>query len=154
MKGSKETTNKHRAYCLSLLNRYSVKKWLPSQLLNYKVSLIIYLNLVQHIIHCVALTMEPKWFCLAKEVGLIEINPVEASFVQTKKMTWEEITTEETSKLYLETDELKEFLSYVDKHRNIMYRTLIYIHNGLHWYAFRRSCCFKVWGCRFRVKGY
>ncbi|MEK3726735.1 site-specific integrase [Lysinibacillus sp. FSL W8-0953] len=41
-------------------------------------------------------------------------------------MTLEEVTTEETAKLFLETDELKQFLSYVDKHRSIMYRTLIY----------------------------
>lgn len=65
-------------------------------------------------------------FAYAKETGLIEINPVEATFVPKKKMTLEEVTTEETAKLYLETDELKEFLSYVDEHRNIMYRSLIY----------------------------
>ncbi|RTQ87963.1 tyrosine-type recombinase/integrase [Lysinibacillus telephonicus] len=29
--------------------------------------------------------------------------------------------------LYLETDELKEFLKYTDRYRNIVYRTLIYL---------------------------
>lgn len=65
-------------------------------------------------------------FAYAKETGLIEINPVAATFVPKKKVSFEDVTTEETAKLYLETDELKAFLSYVDKHRNIMYRTLIY----------------------------
>lgn len=65
-------------------------------------------------------------FAYAKETGLIEINPVGATFVPKKKMTLEEVTTEEIAKFYLEMDELKEFLSYVDKHRNIMYRSLIY----------------------------
>ncbi|MGE7916682.1 hypothetical protein [Lysinibacillus xylanilyticus] len=41
---------------------------------------------------------------------MIEMNPVEATFVSKKKMTLEEVTTEETAKLYLETVELKEFL--------------------------------------------
>ncbi|MGE7999694.1 tyrosine-type recombinase/integrase [Lysinibacillus sp. NPDC093190] len=65
-------------------------------------------------------------FAYAKEIGLIEMNPVEASFIPKKKLTLEDVSNEETAKLYLETNELKEFLSYVDKHRNIMYRTLIY----------------------------
>ncbi|MGE7999712.1 site-specific integrase [Lysinibacillus sp. NPDC093190] len=65
-------------------------------------------------------------FAYAKETGLIEMNPVEATLVPKKKMTLENVITEETAKLYLETNELKEFLSYVDKRRNIMYRTLIY----------------------------
>lgn len=59
-------------------------------------------------------------FAYAKETGLIEINPVAATFVPKKKVSFEDVTTEETAKLYLETDELKAFLSYVDKHRNIM----------------------------------
>ncbi|WP_375200627.1 tyrosine-type recombinase/integrase [Bacillus sp. RS11] len=128
MKGNKETTNDHRAYCISLLNRYLAKKKMTA------ISTIELQGVLNHLFengtafntlrgtHNAAKMI----FAYAKETGLIEINPVEATFVPKKKMTLGEVTTEETAKLYLETDELKEFLSYVDKHRNIMYRTLIY----------------------------
>lgn len=65
-------------------------------------------------------------FSFAKEVGLIDINLVEVTFVPKKKFNLEDVSVEETAKLFLETDELKAYLSYVDKHRNIMYHTLIY----------------------------
>lgn len=129
MKGNKETTIEHRAYCISLLNRYLAKKKITD------ISTIELQGVLNHLFdnstafntlrgtHNAAKMI----FAYAKETGLIEINPVEATFVPKKKMTLEEVTTEETAKLYLETDELKKFLSYVDKHRNIMYRTLIYI---------------------------
>ncbi|WP_342557796.1 site-specific integrase [Lysinibacillus sp. FSL P4-0201] len=128
MKGNKETTNEHRAYCISLLNRYLAKKKMTA------ISTIELQGVLNHLFengtafntlrgtHNAAKMI----FAYAKETGLIEINPVEATFVPKKKMTLGEVTTEETAKFYLETDELKEFLSYVDKHRNIMYRTLIY----------------------------
>ncbi|MEF7494386.1 site-specific integrase [Lysinibacillus sphaericus] len=128
MKGNKETTNEHRAYCISLLNRYLAKKKMTA------ISTIELQGVLNHLFengtafntlrgtHNAAKMI----FAYARETGLIEINPVEATFVPKKKMTLEEVTTEETSKLYLESDELKEFLRYVDKHRNIMYRTLIY----------------------------
>ena len=128
MKGNKETTNEHRAYCISLLNRYLAKKKMTI------ISTIELQGVLNHLFengtafntlrgtHNAAKMI----FAYAKETGLIEINPVEATFVPKKKMTLEEVTTEEIAKFYLETDELKEFLSYVDKHRNIMYRTLIY----------------------------
>ncbi|MGE6601479.1 tyrosine-type recombinase/integrase [Lysinibacillus fusiformis] len=128
MKGNKETTNEHRAYCISLLNRYLAKKKITT------ISTIELQGVLNHLFengtafntlrgtHNAAKMI----FSYAKETGLIDMNPVEATFVPKKKMTLEDVTTEETVKLYLETDELKEFLSYVDKHRNIMYRTLIY----------------------------
>lgn len=128
MKGNKETTNEHRAYCISLLNRYLAKKKMTT------ITTIELQGVLNHLFengtafntlrgtHNAAKMI----FAYAKETGLIEINPVEATFVPKRKMTLEEVSTEETPKLYLESDELKEFLSYVDKHRNIMYRTLIY----------------------------
>jgi len=128
MKGNKETTNEHRAYCISLLNRYLAKQKMTA------ISTIELQGVLNHLFengtafntlrgtHNAAKMI----FAYAKETGLIEINPVEATFVPKKKMTLEKVTTEETSMLYLESDELKEFLRYVDKHRNIMYRTLIY----------------------------
>jgi len=128
MKGNKETTNEHRAYCISLLNPYLAKQKMTA------ISTIEFQGVLNHLFengtafntlrstHNAAKMI----FSYAKETGLIEINPVEATFVPKKKMKLEDVTTEETAKFYLETDELKEFLSYVDKHRNIMYRTLIY----------------------------
>lgn len=130
MKGNKETTNEHRAYCISLLNRYLAKKKITT------ITTIEIQGTLNHLFengtafytlrgtHNAAKMM----FAYAKEIGLIEINPVEASFVPKKKLTLEEedVSNKETAKLYLETEELKEYLSYVDKHRNIMYRTLIY----------------------------
>ncbi|WP_342535650.1 site-specific integrase [Lysinibacillus sp. FSL K6-1151] len=128
MKGNKETTNEHRAYCISLFNRYIAKKKMTA------ISTIELQGVFNRLFengtafntlrgtHNAAKMI----FAYAKETGLIEMNPAEAAFVPKKKMTLEEITTEETAKLYLETDELKEFLNYVDKHRNNMYRTLIY----------------------------
>ncbi|QTB24288.1 site-specific integrase [Lysinibacillus sphaericus] len=128
MKGNKETTNEHRAYCISLLNRYLAKKKMTA------ITTIEIQGTLNHLFengtayytlrgtHNAAKMM----FAYAMEIGLIEMNPIEASFVPKKKLTLEDVSNEETTKLYLETDELKEFLSYVDKHRNIMYRTLIY----------------------------
>ncbi|MGN4124846.1 tyrosine-type recombinase/integrase [Lysinibacillus sphaericus] len=128
MKGNKETTNEHRAYCISLLNRYLAKKKMTA------ITTIEIQGTLKHLFengtafytlrgtHNAAKMM----FAYAKEIGLIEMNPVEASFIPKKKLTLEDVSNEETAKLYLETKELKEFLSYVDKHRNIMYRTLIY----------------------------
>lgn len=128
MKGNKETTNEHRAYCISLLNRYLAKKKITA------ISTIELQGILNHLFengtafntlrgtHNAAKMI----FAYAKETGLIEMNPVEATFVPKKKMTLEEVSNEETAKLYLETDELMDFLSYADKHRNIMYRTLIY----------------------------
>lgn len=128
MKGNKETTNEHRAYCISLLNRYIAKQKMTAistielqGVLNYLFEKGTAFNTLRGTHNAAKMI-----FAYAKEIGLIEINPVEATFVPKKKMTLEEVTTEETAKLYLETDELKGFLSYVDKHRNIMYRTLIY----------------------------
>lgn len=128
MKGNKETTNEHRDYCISLLNRYLAKKKMIA------ITTIEIQGTLNHLFengtayytlrgtHNAAKMM----FAYAKEIGLIEMNPVEASFVPKKKLTLEDVRNEETAKLYLETNELKEFLSYVDKYRNIMYRTLIY----------------------------
>lgn len=128
MKGNKETTNEHRAYCISLLNRYLAKQKMTAistielqGVLNYLFEKGTAFNTLRGTHNAAKMI-----FTYAKEIGLIEINPVEATFVPKKKMTLEEVTTEETSKLYLESDELKEFLRYVDKHRNIMYRNLIY----------------------------
>ncbi|MGE7944097.1 tyrosine-type recombinase/integrase [Lysinibacillus xylanilyticus] len=128
MKGNKETTNEHRAYCITLLNRYLAKKKMVA------ISTIELQGALNHLFENGTAfntlrgthNADKMIFAYAKEAGLIELNPVEATFVPKKKMTLEEVTTEETAKLYLETDELKEFLSYLDKHRNIMYRTLIY----------------------------
>ncbi|WP_107951337.1 tyrosine-type recombinase/integrase [Lysinibacillus parviboronicapiens] len=128
MKGNKETTNEHRAYCISLLKRNLAKKKMTA------ITTIEIQGTLNHLFengtafytlrgtHNVAKMM----FAYAKEIGLIEINPVEASFIPKKKLALEDVSNEKTAKLYLETEELKEFLSYVNKHRNIMYRTLIY----------------------------
>lgn len=128
MKGNKETTNEHRTYCISLLNRFLAKKKMTA------ITSIELQGLLNHLFangtayntlrgtHNTAKML----FAYAKESDLIEMNPVEATFVPKKKMTLEEASSEDTAKLYLETNELKEFLSYVDKHRNIIYRTLIY----------------------------
>lgn len=128
MKGNKETTNEHRTYCITLLNRYLAKRKMTA------ITSIELQGLLNHLFangtayntlrgtHNTAKML----FAYAKESGLIEMNPVEATFVPKKKMTLQEASSEDTAKLYLETDELKEFLSCVDKHRNIIYRTLIY----------------------------
>ncbi|CAM5247275.1 Tyr recombinase domain-containing protein OS=Lysinibacillus sphaericus OX=1421 GN=LS41612_10580 PE=4 SV=1 [Lysinibacillus sphaericus] len=65
-------------------------------------------------------------FNYAKEVGLIEINPVDGAFVPKKKMTLEQVSGQDVSQLFLEAEELKEFLRETDQYPNIAYRTVIY----------------------------
>lgn len=128
LKGNKETTNEYRAYCIGILNRY---------LSNKKVTEITSLN-VQGILNKLFETgtalntlrgvhnVVKMIFTYAKEIGLISINPVDATFVPKKKLKLEEVNGEEVSSLYLETGELKDYLNHVDQHRNINNRTLIY----------------------------
>ncbi|MFJ7183831.1 tyrosine-type recombinase/integrase [Lysinibacillus xylanilyticus] len=89
MKGKKETTNEHRAYCISLLNRYLAKKKITA------ITTIEIQGTLNHLFengtafytlrgtHNAAKMM----FAYAREIGLIEINPVEASFLPKKKLT-------------------------------------------------------------------
>ncbi|UKJ47310.1 hypothetical protein [Lysinibacillus sp. ACHW1.5] len=61
MKGNKETTNEHRAYCISLLNRYLAKKKMTAiSTIELQGGSITYLKTVQHLIHYGALTMQQK----------------------------------------------------------------------------------------------
>ena len=128
LKGNKETTNEYRGYCIGLLNRYlSSRKMVEITTLELqgvlkdlfeKGTALNTLRGVQNVAKMI--------FSYAKEIGLISINPVEATFIPKKKLTLEEVNGKEISKLYLETEELKQYLSIVDKHRNINNRTLIY----------------------------
>ncbi|QDQ03201.1 hypothetical protein FOH38_23700 [Lysinibacillus fusiformis] len=89
MKGNKETTNEHLAYCISLLNRYLAKKKMAA------ITTIEIQGTLNHLFengtafftlrgtHNAAKMM----FAYAKEIGLIEVNPVEASFIPMKKLT-------------------------------------------------------------------
>ena len=128
LKGNKETTVKYREYCLSVLNRY---------LADYKlinITTVRYQNVINDLFEkgCAYFTLRgiqnaaKMMFNYAKEVGLIEINPVDGAFIPKKKMTLEQVSGQDVSQLFLEAEELKEFLRETDQYPNIAYRTIIY----------------------------
>lgn len=129
LKGNKETTNEHREYCISLLNRY---------IANRKITEITTLDLQNTFNHLFnngtahntlsgIRNVAKMIFTYAKDVGIIDINPVETIFVPKKQLALEEVNGSKVQELFLETNELKEYLSYVDQYRNVVYRTLIYV---------------------------
>lgn len=87
MKGNKETTNEHRAYRISLINRYLAKQKMTAistielqGVLNYLFENGTAFNTLRGT-HNVAKMI----FAYAKETGIIKINPVEATFVPKKR---------------------------------------------------------------------
>lgn len=129
MRGNKETTYEYREYCINCLNDYFAKRKMP-EITTVEIQGALndlFSNGTAHStlkgIHNAANMI----FKYAKEVGLIDSNPVEAVFVPKKQLKIEQVNGDETSELYLESDELKTFLSYTDRYRNIVYRTLIYL---------------------------
>ncbi|TSI06675.1 site-specific integrase [Lysinibacillus sp. BW-2-10] len=129
LKGNKETTNEHREYCISLLNKYIANRKMT------EITTLDLQNTFNHLFESgtAQSTLSGtrnvvKMICsYAKDVGLIEVNPVEAVFIPKKQLSVEEINGSKVQELFLETTELKEFLGYVDKYRNVVYRTLIYL---------------------------
>lgn len=129
MRGNKETTYEYREYCINLLNSYLAKrKIIEMTTLEIQGALndlfakgTAYSTLKG--VHNAANMI----FKYAKEVGLIEASPVQAVFVPKKQLTIEQVNGNDTSQLFLESNELKEFLSYTDSYRNVIYRTLIYL---------------------------
>jgi len=128
LKGNKETTVKYREYCLSVLNKYLAR----DKIIN--ITTIRYQDVINDLFEkeCAYFTLRDihnaakMMFNYAKEIGLIEINPVDGAFVPKKKMTLEQVNGQDVEQLFLESDELKEFLREVDKYPNIAYRAVIY----------------------------
>lgn len=128
LKGNKETTVKYREYCLSVLKRYLGKNKLTN------ITTVRYQDIINELFEngSAYFTLRgiqnaaKMMFNYAKEIGLIEINPVDGAFVPKKKMTLEQVNGEDIGQLFLESDELKEFLRETDKYRNIAYRAIIY----------------------------
>ncbi|MFJ8064853.1 tyrosine-type recombinase/integrase [Psychrobacillus sp. NPDC096426] len=129
LRGNKDNTNEYREHCIGLLNRYFANKRVTAITtldIQGAINDLFEQETSQNTLRGV-LNVAKMMFTYAKEIGLTSINPVEAVFVPKQKIKLEEVTGEEVSKLYLETNELKVFLSFVDQYRNIMYRTLIYL---------------------------
>ena len=128
LKGNKETTIKYRQYCLSVLNKYLAR----DKIIN--ITTIRYQDVINDLFEkeCAYFTLRgiqnaaKMMFNYAKEIGLIEVNPVDGAFVPKKKMTLEQVNGQDVEQLFLESDELKEFLREVDKYPNIAYRAVIY----------------------------
>lgn len=128
LKGNKETTVKYREYCLSVLNKYLAR----DKIIN--ITTVRYQDVINDLFEkeCAYFTLRgihnaaKMMFNYAKEIGLIEINPVDGAFVPKKKMTLEQVNGQDVEQLFLESDELKEFLREVDKYPNIAYRAVIY----------------------------
>lgn len=128
LKGNKETTVKYREYCLSVLNKYLAK----DKIIN--ITTVRYQGVINDLFEKESAyytlrgiqNAAKMMFNYAKEIGLIEINPVDGAFVPKKKMTLEQVNGQDVEQLFLESEELKEFLKEVDKYPNIVYRAIIY----------------------------
>ncbi|MFB5086818.1 hypothetical protein PGC35_06285 [Psychrobacillus sp. PGGUH221] len=66
-------------------------------------------------------------FRYVKEVKLIKDNPTDSAFIPKNKLEIEDIDGSNVSKLYLEPDELEEFLEYVNKYRNIIISPILHL---------------------------
>lgn len=94
MKGNKETTNEHRAYCISLLNRYLAKKKMTA-ITTIEIQGTLnnqFKNGTAFYTLCGTYNAAKMMFAYTKEIGLIEVNPVEASFIPKKKLTLEDFS--------------------------------------------------------------
>lgn len=129
LRGNKGTTIEYREYCISILNTYLDRKAMTdidtlelqnifNELFNKGTARSTLLG-IRNVAKMI--------FSFAEKIGLIENNPVEAVFVPKKQQTIEEINGDDISKLYLESNELTSFLSYVDDYKNIVFKTIIYL---------------------------
>lgn len=128
LRGNKPATYDYREYCIGLLNKYirhlKVKQITPfkyQEILNdlYRNNTAFY---TIRGVHNAAKMM----FRYAKELGLFETSPADAAFLPKEQLTVEEIEGENIADLYMEAEELKEFLGYLDKYPNIVIRAILY----------------------------
>ncbi|MER1986621.1 MAG: tyrosine-type recombinase/integrase [Solibacillus sp.] len=128
LKGNKETTVEHRKYCISLLNKYmaNIKVTAITPIIIQNTLNSLFDNKTAYFTLRGTHNAAKMIFHYAKEIGLISVNPVEGVFIPKKKLAVEDVDGTAVSRLFLNTDELKEFLCEVDKHRNIFMKTLIY----------------------------
>ncbi|WP_431030014.1 tyrosine-type recombinase/integrase [Lysinibacillus sp. LZ02] len=129
LKGIKETTFKHREYCLKLIGHYlgNLKVVeLTSKQLQDTLNLLFDNGTAYHTLRGIKNALDIL-FKYAVETGLVKINPTAPLFVPKEKSKLVDEIKDETAKLYLESWELKQFLELADAHRNVLYRTMIYV---------------------------
>ncbi|MFF5994835.1 tyrosine-type recombinase/integrase [Lysinibacillus sp. KU-BSD001] len=129
LKGNKETTVKHREYCLSLMGNHLGKlkiAELTSKQLQDTLNMLFDKGTAYYTLRGIKNALD-MLFKYALETGLIESNPTTPLFVPKEKSKLVDEIKDETAKLYLEPWELKKFLELADAHRNVLYRTMIYV---------------------------
>lgn len=128
-RGRKETTNTTRQFSIKTMNRYINALQMKS------VSPKTYQSILNDLfdsgrshstikmVHATARMI----FAKALEEKVIKVNPTSSAFIPQKKLTVEEIENVEVEDMYLEVDELKEFLKETDNYGNLVYVVLIYL---------------------------
>lgn len=128
-RGRKETTNIIRQFSIKTMNRYI------SALRMTSISPKTYQSILNDLfdtgrshstikmVHATGRMI----FSKALEEKVIKVNPTASAFIPQKKITVEEIENDEIEDMYLEVDELKEFLKETDNYGNLVYVVLIYL---------------------------
>ncbi|MER2126339.1 site-specific integrase [Solibacillus sp.] len=129
LRGNKETTNIYREYCLSLFVNYignvkitAITAKQLQDILNDLFDKKVAHNTLKGTHNAIK-----QLFKHAADANLISVSPAETLFVPKQKMQLIENIDLEIRKLYLESAELKQLLNEADKHRNVLFRTAVYL---------------------------
>ncbi|MER2190661.1 MAG: site-specific integrase [Solibacillus sp.] len=129
LRGNKETTNRYRKYCLSLLSQYIGNVKITS--ITAKQLQDIFNDLFEKEVAHNTLrgthNAVKQLFKYATDTHLIAVSPAESTFIPKKKIQLIENIDAEIKKLYLESTELKSLLEKADEHRNVLFRTAVYL---------------------------
>ncbi|WP_413362297.1 tyrosine-type recombinase/integrase [Lysinibacillus sp. 3P01SB] len=129
LKGNKETTVEHRAYCLKLAGQ-SIENVRVSNLTSKQLQDVLNelfesgtaYNTLRGTHNALRMLFQHAY-----EMGLTGTNIAAPLFVPKEKAKLVEDIDEETRALYLEADELKQLLAMADTHKNVLFRTLTYV---------------------------
>lgn len=128
-RGRKETTNIARQFSITTLKRYinalQMKNIVPKSyqsILNELFDTGKSYSTIK-MVHATARMI----FTKALEEKVIKADPTSGAFIPQKKLTVEEIENDKVKNMYLEVDELREFLEEIDRYSNYVYVALIYL---------------------------
>lgn len=128
-RGNKENTNITREFGIKQLSRYFGA--VPIKQITTKMYQAMLDDLFQsgksHSTLTIIHTTGRLIFQYALQLHLIKINPADAARVPRKKLTVEEIEQDRIADMFLEREELAEFLEETNRYGNFVYIVLIYV---------------------------
>lgn len=129
MRGNKETTNRYRAYTLSLVKEQLGNRpldMITTDMLQNLLGSFFTEGRAYHTLRGVHNVLK-MLFDHAYKMRILDATPMDGVFVPKKRLEVKDVDGSEVQKLYLENHELKIFLDEVAEYRNIVTRTLIFV---------------------------